>query len=254
MEWPYGRYKKYGLLVNFKFSPMPFLREKAIVSVDDFGIRNVAEAILPLAKEGKVDRVSVLINYVTSQSQVEELKATGVKIDLHLELIDLIKSGEDVEGSALFRGVNFFVRYAFGMVNATNVERSWVAQIEKFKEVFGRYPDGLNSHEHVHYFPRFFRVALGLCNRYHIPFIRFARKGILEEKSSAVARILAFLWHKDASYYVATTSLLETPDFFVSYDWISDFESFYQSLPDGKTEIVFHPERDDEYKIIESRF
>lgn len=231
-----------------------FSREKVIVSVDDFGIRNVAEAILPLAKQGKVDRVSVLINYVTSRSQADELAATGVKIDLHLELIDLIKSGKEDNGMALLRGINFVLRYAFGTVRSDDVERSWAAQIERFRELFGRYPDGLNSHEHVHYFPRFFRVALMLSDRYGISFMRFARKGVLEKKSSVAARILSFLWSRNVSYYVDHTGSRETSDFFVSYDWISDFEAFLKDMPDGKTEIVLHPERKNEYDAVERYF
>jgi predicted glycoside hydrolase/deacetylase ChbG (UPF0249 family) len=233
---------------------MHSLRKKLIVSADDFGIRNVAEVILPLAKQGKIDRVAVLINYVTSQEQVAELLATGVKIDIHLELINLIKSGEKADESTLFRGLNFFVRYVFGKVKTSDVERSWLSQIERFKEVFGRYPDGLNSHEHIHYFSRFFKVALVLSDRYHIPFIRFAQKGILEKKSSLVARTLTSLWRKDSSYYGAHGEGLETSDFFVSYDWIKDFEVFLRNVPEGKTEIVFHPERENEYAVIESHF
>lgn len=233
---------------------MPFSREKIVVSVDDFGIRNVADAILPLAKQGKVDRVSVLINYVKSEAQASELAATGVKIDLHLELIDLIKSGANAEGNAVLRGANFAFRYAFGMVGTSDVERAWTAQIGRFRELFGRYPDGLNSHEHVHYFPRFFRIALLLGTRYRIPSVRFARKGILEKNASMVARVLSWLWVRDMAYYDADKTLKETSDFFASYDWIDDFEDFCRHLPDGKTEIVFHPERESEYFVIENRF
>lgn len=231
-----------------------FPREKVIVSVDDFGIRNVAESILPLAKQGKVDRVSVLINYVTSQAQADELLATGVKIDLHLELIDLIKSGREDDGMALFRGLNFAARYMSGMVRSDDVERTWIAQIERFKEVFGRYPDGLNSHEHVHYFPRFFRVALDLRDRYDIPFMRFAREGVLKGKSSIAARVLSFLWHRNVTSYIERTDSQKTSDFFVSYDWIQNFDSFLACLPDGKTEIVLHPERKNEYDAISTYF
>lgn len=233
---------------------MPFLREKVIVSVDDFGIRNVADTILPLAKQGKIDRVSVLIQYVVSQEQADALKATGVKIDLHLELIDLIKSGATEDGSALVRGFNFAVRYMFRMVNPNNVERAWIDQIEQFKELFGQYPDGLNSHEHVHYFPQFLRVALELGDRYHIPFIRFARIGILKGEASFVGRILAFLWSKDLGYFQLNALSHETSDFFVSYDWITDVDVFLKTLPEGKTEITFHPERKNEYDAIEKYF
>ena len=235
-------------------NPIRFSRENVIVSVDDFGIRDVAESILPLAKQGKVVRVSVLINYEKSAAQAKELAATGVKIDLHLELIDLIKSGKEDNGMALFRGLNFAARYAFGMVSVSDVERAWVQQIELFKKMFGRYPDGLNSHEHVHYFPRFFRIVLMLGDRYGIPFIRFASEGILEKRSSIAARVISLLWWRNTAYYKENSESRETPDFFVSYDWIDDFSAFLRNLPAGKTEIVFHPERKGEYDSIEACF
>ena len=229
-------------------------KNNIIVSADDFGIRNVAEPILSLARQGKIDRVSVLINYVTSKEQAEELLATGVKIDLHLELIQLIRSGERVEGSALLRGMNFAIRSAFGLVRVSEVERLWIDQIKAFKKMFGRYPDGLNSHEHLHYFPKFFRIALSLSERYHIPFVRFARKGIIGQKTSMVFRILSFLWKKDSAYYDAQQQLIDTTDFFVSYDWIDDFDNFLKYAPLGVTEIVFHPERQCEYDAIDKYF
>lgn len=229
-------------------------RKNIIVSADDFGIRNVATPILALAREGKIDRVSVLINYVTSKEQATALAATGVKIDLHMELIQLVKSGESAEGSAFVRGVNFAVRYLFGRVKASDAERIWIDQIEKFKEIFGRYPDGLNSHEHLHYFPAFFRIALELGDRYDIPFVRFARMGIIERKTSIVSYILSFLWSKDKAYYGDRPLSKDTADFFISYDWIDDFDHFLSHPPDGITEIVFHPERRDEYDAIQKYF
>lgn len=233
---------------------MQSIKEKIIVSVDDFGIRDVADSILPLAREGKIDRVSVLVNYVKSKEQAEALAATGVKIDLHLELIRLTGTGEKVEENALWRGMKFLVRYALGFVGAGRVEKEWIAQIERFKELFGRYPDGLNSHEHVHYFPKFFRIFLSLTERYHIPFVRFAHRGMLESDRSVVAKVLSSLWKTDASLYVGAKQPLTSSDFFVSYDWIANFDAFLEALPEGKTEIVFHPEKKDEYDVIERYF
>lgn len=230
------------------------LRKNIIVSVDDFGIRSVADTILPLAQQGKIDRVSVLINYVSSKEQALALVATGVKIDLHLELIQLVRSGENVTESTLFRGVNFMIRYILGFVSAREVTQAWMHQIERFKELFGQYPDGLNSHEHLHYFPQFFQVALTLGERYDIPFIRFARQGIVKQRGAIVSQILALLWKRDDVYYSAQKTRRDTADFFVSYDWIDNFDDFLKRLPVGKIEIVFHPERKSEYEAIEKYF
>ena len=229
-------------------------RKDIIVSVDDFGIRQVAEAILPLARKGKLDRVSVLVNYIASKEQAEALLATGVKIDLHMELIKLVKSGEKMEESAVFRGLNFAIRYVLGFVGDDEVEQSWTQQIDRFHELFGRYPDGLNSHEHLHYFPRFFRIVVALGARYDIPFVRFARKGVVRRPFVIVFRVIDFFWKADNRHYRNQRKSRDAADFFVSYDWLDDFDEFLLHLPDGITEIVFHPERPAEAAVIEKYF
>jgi predicted glycoside hydrolase/deacetylase ChbG (UPF0249 family) len=228
------------------------LREKLIISADDFGIRDTVSAILPLAQAGKVDRVAVLVNYVRSQEEAEALKATGVKIDLHLEAIRLLRSGERMKEGALGRGVNFAVRYGLGLVTKRRIEKEWTAQMERFKELFGRYPDGLNSHEHVHYFPKFFEAFADLGKRYGISFLRFPRQGVLPGSSSLVSKVIAFLWKRDRKVFPLEGA--DVSDFLVSYDWLKDFPAFLETLPEGRTEIVFHPERKEEYEAIEKSF
>ncbi|PIW93776.1 MAG: hypothetical protein COZ86_04470, partial [Candidatus Moranbacteria bacterium CG_4_8_14_3_um_filter_41_13] len=56
------------------------IRRKFVVTADDYGIRKTAEPILHLAKKGKLDRVAVMIRYV-SKEEAEALLKTGVKID-----------------------------------------------------------------------------------------------------------------------------------------------------------------------------
>jgi predicted glycoside hydrolase/deacetylase ChbG (UPF0249 family) len=231
-------------------------RTKIVVSVDDFGIRKVAAVILPLAKAGKLDRVSVLIRFMTSPLQVEELKQTPVSIDLHLDLIEVLKSGEKEKESVILRGVNFWWRLAFGYVTQAKARARWKAQIEQFKEVFGRYPDGLNTHEHLHYFPQFFPVVMELAQEYGIGFVRLGKQGILLPKRhfSLVAKILAGFWKKDRAVYAPYAKDIATTDFVVSYDWVMREEEFLTQLPEGVTEVVLHPERKNEYDFIDKHF
>lgn len=223
-------------------------RQKLIISVDDFGIRNTVPVVLKLAQAGKIDRVAVLVNYIRSKEEAEALKATGVKIDLHLEAIQLIKSGDKMKESALWRGANFFIRYLLGRVTRECIEREWVSQIERFRELFGRYPDGLNSHEHVHYFPHFFSVFVDLGNRYRVSFLRLPQKGILCDRLSLVSKVLAFLWKRDMRRHKPI--LITSSDFLTSYDWLKNFSEFVEMLPEGQTEVVFHPEREEEYAAL----
>ena len=224
------------------------IRESFVVTADDYGIRQTAEPILRLAHEGKVDRVAVLINYVSSE-QAEALKATGVKIDLHLELIGLLKRGEKAHENFLLRSVNFCFRYAFGLVTMRKVEEEWKDQIRHFQELFRRLPDGLNSHEYLHCFPPFFKVFIRLAKEHNIAYVRFSKKGVLTGlHKTFISAILSFFWERTHASFAKTH--LATSDYIVSLDWLSDFKSFSEHLPEGNIELVVHLEREEDYRVI----
>lgn len=220
-----------------------------IVATDDYGIRRTADAILPLVRAGKVDRVAAMVRYV-SVDDAKKLVATDVSIDIHLDLIEIIKSGEKMYDGALKRAVGFLVRFLAGTATPERAREEWKKQIELFREKFGRLPDGLNSHEHVHYFPGFFTVVLDLAEEYHIPYIRFGSHGISSErKVPLVGRILRFLRWWNYPVYVRTP--VPTSEYNTSFDWLRRPRYFLSHLPEGKTEIAFHPERDEERQWME---
>ena len=226
----------------------PDVRKQFIVTADDYGIRQTAEPILRLVHEGKIDRVAVLINYV-SADQAATLLKTGAKIDLHLELIDILKSGDKMYDPVLRRSINFTLRYGFGMVTRKKVEKEWRNQIERFRELFGRVPDGINSHEHLHYFPAFLKVCLQLSKEYNIAYVRFGRKGLLSHlHNSLTGKILDFFWRRMHVFFAQTKH--DTSDYLVSLDWFDDFKNFCNCLPQGTIELVVHPEREEDYRAI----
>lgn len=224
------------------------IRDRFIITADDYGIRQTAEPILRLVHEGKVDRVAVLIHYV-SPDQARALIESGAKIDLHLELIGVLKTGDKVRESAVTRGLNFFMRYITGLLTSKQVENEWHDQIRRFQELFGRLPDGLNSHEHLHFFPDFSRVFVGLAKRYHINYVRFSRRGMIPSQDfSLISKVLAFLWKRTAHLYQNET--FTTSDYLVSLDWLSDFKFFSHHLPAGTVELVVHLEREEDYRAM----
>lgn len=224
------------------------IRDRFIITADDYGIRQTAEPILRLVHEGKVDRVAVLIHYV-SLDQAQALLSSGAKIDLHLELIGVLKTGDKVKESALTRGINFFMRYVTGLLTAKQVEAEWDDQIRRFRELFGRLPDGLNSHEHLHFFPDFSRVFITLAKRYQVEYVRFSHRGmLLSQNFTLIGKVLAVLWKRTAHLYRNET--FETSDYLVSLDWLSDFEAFSKTLPEGKVELVVHLEREEDYRMM----
>lgn len=228
------------------------IRERFIITADDYGIRQTAEPILRLVHEGKVDRVAVLIHYV-SHDQAAALLASGAKIDLHLELIGVLKSGDKVRESALYRGVNFCMRYITGLLSVKQVEREWRDQIRRFEELFGRLPDGLNSHEHLHFFPAFSRVFISLAKEYRVAYVRFSKRGMLmAEDFTLIGKVLATLWKRTQHLYQKMP--FATSDYLVSLDWLSDFDTFVAGLPPGRVELVVHLEREEDYRILLEHF
>ncbi len=241
-----------------------------IISADDFGVSEIANRnILALAREKKIDRTGVMMGGYISQQEAKELLATGIKIDIHLHLLekDFFEKRKQEAGRGVFsRGLLFLIDVTSGRFSPAKVKLIWKKQIEDFHALFGRYPDGLNSHEHMHFFPLFFQPALALREKFGISFMRL---GKWEYKAGLKFSLAAFILNtlrkinarrnrifvtpphiaKDVPY------VLNTSDFLTSFDWITDADKFFENLPDpGQTELVFHPERAEEFEFLKNNF
>lgn len=219
-------------------------REKLIISADDFGLSAGANRnILNLAQLGKIDRVSVLVRGHLSSKEIVALKNSGVSLDVHLEIPGLSAGGKNT----FLRLANFFRLYFSGRTSLAKLEAEWKSQIEEFKKIFQKCPDGLNSHEHVHFFPPYFKIAMRLCQESSIGYVRFGKNKSLRHVG-LVSSIIHFLCKKN--YALAQKSPIVSSQELVSFDWIRNFEEFLEELPLGKTELVFHPERENEMAAI----
>lgn len=229
------------------------IRKKLTISADDYGIRETSKPILELAEKHILDRVAVFAERVTDED-MQSLFETGVAIDIHLELIHLLKTGQEDEGSALYRGMNFFFRRIFGIVSPKKVEAEWRRQIALFQKRFGRLPDGLNSHEHVHYFPEFFSVTVALAEEFGIPQVRLGQKGIIKgKKGRLTAGILSFCSRFDTKYF--RTKNIASSQWVTSFDWFEDADAFLQVMGNpgySEVEVVCHPERPGEKEVLET--
>ena len=228
-------------------------KQKIIFSADDFGVNALANAnILQLAKAGKLDRVEVMINTSLSKADALALQATGVKLDIHLHLIDYDcdywQGNRHLERGALKRIGLFIANYLSGKSNVQKVTARWEDQIEKFRELFGAYPAGVGSHEYIHFFPPYFKIALNLCEKYQINFLRFGNTAF--HHSTVISKILNWLRGQNIPYFKKTN--LETSDYLVSFDWTNNLD-FVADLPkESRVEVVFHPERKEEWTFLQN--
>ncbi len=227
-------------------------RKNLIVTADDFGISPVAnENILLLAEDGKIDRVAVMTNGTWSAEDIERLKNSDVKLDIHLDLSETIPAKRKMKEGVFMRGLKFMIRYASTYSRTRLQEMQWEKQFEEFKKIFGRYPDGINSHQHIHFFPAYFKIIRKLAKKYAVHFIRFGKKGMIRSNSN-VYRILNPLRKLDARLFAA--SGLDSTDYMISLDWVRDTKKLLESLVDNQIEIVCHPERPEEFELMRKYF
>lgn len=224
------------------------------VSADDFGISRWANTnILRLAEAKKLDRVEIMISKNLTPEHVSRLLASGVKLDIHFHLakdkLDFWQSNPRViEKGAIKRIFLFLYNFFFGNNRPTIIEQEWERQILDFKDLFGKFPDGASSHEHIHFFPPFFKKILKLSGKYGISYIRFGKKPY--HNKNKVCTILNILKKMDIRQF--KKSSMATSDYMVSFDWDNDMDDCIKNTDDNSVaEIVFHPELLPEYEVLE---
>jgi chitin disaccharide deacetylase len=227
-------------------------RYRIKITADDFGMSQRANKnTLYLASLGKISRVGFMVHGKFSDADIDELNQSGVKIDIHLDILHEFDKDRKKREKAVMRLLEFFGKIMTRKISSKKVENEWRKQIKKFKEIFGRYPDGINSHEHVHFFPPFFKIAIKLQKKYSIPYIRFGDSLSLHH-NKPVAIILHFLRMINKRTYKKSGSV--SSDSLISLDWIDDLEDFMENLPEGTVEIACHPEIAEEFVKVKQYF
>ncbi|MFA6183807.1 MAG: ChbG/HpnK family deacetylase [Parcubacteria group bacterium] len=224
-------------------------KENFIFSVDDFGISAKAnQNILKLARAGKIDRVSVMSHGVFSKEEIDQLLETKVRLDLHVDMRNDINPKRKLTDGAIRRGIFFGLNYFLGKTSVKFVEKQWESQINNFQKIFDVNPDGINSHEHVHFFSPYFEVIVRLSKKYGIRHVRFGKES---NKERGLTNLILHCFRR-RNDQMFLKSNLESSDFMVSFDWIKDFKNISDYSSDKKIEIIFHPERDEEMKFLEN--
>lgn len=218
-------------------------RKDIILAADDFGKSELAnQRILELARLGKIDRVAVMADGAFSSEETAEISQSGAKLDIHLDLFN--KKDTRARGVVL-RIADFILSFLSSRGRKKSVEKEWERQIEKFKELFGRYPNGVNSHQHIHFFLPYFKIVIKLAKKYQISYLRFGRK-IISENFNPVCFVLKFLKIFDDKKFLSAN--LETSNYLTSLDWLKNPKKFTDDL-DG-IELVCHPERKEEFDFL----
>lgn len=227
-------------------------RSRIIVAADDFGLnQNTNDNILYLVSLGKIDRVAIMVYGKITDEEIRQLAKSRVKLDVHLDILHEFENEKRKKIGTIGRLIDFLLKIATGKLTFKKVSKDWEDQIEMFVKIFGKNPDGINSHEHVHLFPLFFKIALNLMNKYTIPYIRFG-DSVFMLHHKIVAYFLHVLRKINLKTYIKHSCV--SSGSLISLDWIDDVVAFLEKLPSGTTEIVCHPETAEDFEKIKKYF
>jgi predicted glycoside hydrolase/deacetylase ChbG (UPF0249 family) len=234
---------------------MPVEPKRIWVVADDYGIaRGVNMAIRDLLAQGAINATSVMV--VASGFDEREAAAltalraaSGIAVGLHLTLTAPFRPlvadyAPSRAGSFLPLGETF-VAGTLGRMRADTLEAEAAAQIARFVEVFGRPPDYIDGHQHVHLFPRIADAALAAA-RTGAPQAWIRQCGRTVRSGPGAKALVLDLLSARFRKQAAAAGLRTNPGFAGSYDFgtrtnFADlFASFLQGLPDGGI-IMCHP-------------
>lgn len=228
--------------------------KKLIINADDYGAgRTVNAAIEELAAAQLLGGVSVLANGNLWEAATEFLRAhPQISAGIHLNLIEGLPVSTSPEINALLgndqtlRARNDllarWIRHPLRVTYA--VELEWRAQIERLLNS-GLHLTHADSHQHLHAFPKAFRLAVKLCKDYGIPALRIPR-----ERNQVRARTLS-TWALNANLalshlHTEDTAPLRHNDHFLGFKraggyGIDDLLLDLATLSEGVTELALHP-------------
>ena len=208
--------------------------KRLVVTADDFGLsEGVVEGIVEAHELGIVTSTSLMVNAPAAEAAFAEARrlstlATG----LHFVLTFGRPVGPAEPLSALLAEDGSFLENGSGaqeLARPDEVREELRAQIRAFERGVGRPPTHIDGHHHVHLHPGIFRVAIEEAGSRGVPLRsrgREVRERLRLERIRSCDRFL--------------------DDFFGEGVSEEHLLSILESLPEGTSELMCHPAREDE--------
>ncbi len=158
---------------------------KLIINGDDFGFdEKIDESILQSFRNGILRSTSLMANGKSFDNAVRIAKSNlELDIGLHLTLVGekpVLEPNEIIslvnENGSLFKDtLEFSKKYYSEKISLKEIRKEIAAQIEKVLDN-GIKISHIDSHKHLHLFPKVMNIIVELTDKYKIKFIRFPRE------------------------------------------------------------------------------
>lgn len=232
--------------------PLPF-----ILCADDFGFTpGVSEGILELVAKRRLSAVSCMMTQAGLRDSAAELKSHKDHLDIgiHIVLTDLQALSPDL-GKFPTIGTLTKTTLMKGLpISSIKVELT--RQLDTFVEIFGRQPDFIDGHHHVHQLPGILMIILDLIEERfpsHPPSLRSCREhpSVLLRRGVAPFKAAALGFFGAGLHRRARTRNIPLNDGFSGIYDFSDripygklFDRFTEGLRPGAL-IMCHPGKAD---------
>jgi len=200
-----------------------------IVNADDYGLTaGVSRGILDAHRRGIVTSTTLLVNRPVDPALIDQLKASGMGVGLHMNLTLGPPVAPAQRVGSLLDGEGKFIRDAREAAQRARPDEARIElgmQIDEFRKIMGRFPTHLDSHHHVGRHEPILDLVLDFARAITVP-VRTQ-----DAEVRAAARKLA----------------LKTPDHFMGESgpdayWSSErVLAHLRELPGGVTEFMTHP-------------
>jgi hopanoid biosynthesis associated protein HpnK len=235
---------------------------RVIINGDDFGLAvPVNEAIVEAHRRGVLTTASLMVGEAAAADAIERARRTpSLKVGLHLVLVEgrsilppqAIPNLVNSRGEFSDHPARSGFKYALWPGIRKQLEVEIRAQFEAFRKT-GLPLDHVDSHNHLHLHPRILNLILKVGREYGLSAIRLPREPALRSWRAAgkslVARLSGSIFLAPLLWMMKRRLLqyrVRSNDFlFGMMDtgaMTTDLAArFLQQLPEGVTEIYFHP-------------
>lgn len=122
------------------------------ICADDYGLHpEVDRAIVDLATRKRLGATSVLVDAQGLSERAAWLDGVDIDVGLHLNLTQMVGDldASDVQASL----ARLILDCYLGKISRQWVQSSLRRQLDRFESLFGRMPDYVDGHQHVHQLP-----------------------------------------------------------------------------------------------------
>jgi len=234
-------------------------RRRIWLCADDYGISgSVNAAIRDLAARGRLNAVSALV--AAPSFGRAEAAALGVlnsaaprlAIGLHLALTAPFRPMSDgyapVRGGAFLPLAATFCHAVTRRLRSDALAAEVARQIDAFGDAFGRAPDFIDGHQHVHLFPQITNVLLAVMKE-RVPdaWVRQCGRALpfaerFDDRKGLFLDLLSWRFRRRAAAHGLRTNpaFAGTYDFGETADFADLFPRFLNGLPEGGV-VMCHP-------------